>query len=111
MKINLEQKVKGLHGVIKNDFDVTKKDTDLILKDLLILVLTTEKILNDDRSGFKVVNDKSDIEKFDDYKLGMQITDKKETDLTHDQIETILKRANFLETNTFGALKMILTES
>ena len=123
MKTNLEQVVIGINGELKNEFDSKKRKViskengetsvefeNLILRDLIILVLTTEKIRTDDLRGFKMVNEKTDKEKFDDFVLGMRIKDKKETEFSHDEIERILKLAHWLETNTYGALKYILTK-
>jgi len=110
MKVNLKQPLVGIFGEIKNPFDPRKQNDPLTLGELIKRVLVTEKVLKDDRSGFDVINKKDEVQKFDDFKLGMRITDKEETQLSHDEVTRILELGkNFLETDMFGALKLILT--
>ena len=76
----------------------------------MINVIATERTMKDDRTGFQVVNEKTDEEKFSDFKLGMKFSDEGEVELSFDEVSRILKLAHHLETEIYGALKFALLE-
>lgn len=109
MQVDLNQSLEGIHGPVKNIFDPKKSNDDLTLKELIIQCLTTEKVVKDDRTGLKEVNQKTDKEKFEDFELGMRIKGKDTTQFTSEEIVRILKLGStFLDTNIYGALKFVL---
>jgi len=107
MKIeNLDVELKDMEG---NQIPEQKKDGKveyLTLRKLIIAVLRTEKILNDDRTGLITVNNKSEDDKLNDFNLGWKISQAGKTvDLNvKNEISRIIDLAHYLDTEKYGAL-------
>jgi len=107
MKIeNLDVELKDMEG---NQIPEQKKDGKieyLTLRKLIIAVLRTEKILNDDRTGLITVNNKSEDDKLNDFNLGWKISQAGKTvDLNvKNEVSRIIDLAHYLDTEKYGAL-------
>lgn len=109
MKItNLDAQLKNMKG------DVLKEQTPegvkpITLRKAIIEVLSTERIVSNDRQTFKTVNEKSEDQKLSDFNLGWKISQaKNEIDLKATEVSRIIELAHYLDTNTYGAIMQYL---
>lgn len=82
-----------------------EQDVSLTLRRLILRVLKTEKIVNDSRTGFVTVNDKSEEQKLSDFSIGMKVAQAdKGVELKPEEKKRIIDLAHYLETEIYGAL-------
>ena len=105
---NLDVVLKDMEGKEIKTVEIQnnqRQTVPMTLRKQILEVLRTDKIMADDRRSVVTVNDKSEEEKFTDFKLGMRISDAKQgLELKSDDVVRIKKLAHYLDTENLGAL-------